>query len=434
MTISRRTLLKGAAGVAGLQLLAPVVGRTGAAFGRTVADPATAARRRLLLIVQHGGSDGLNVVVPRADVAGAARYSVYRKARPSIGFKPEALHPLDLGDDAGHALGLNPALRTVADMYSSGRVAVVQGVDYPGHSFSHFTSQDIWESGFVDQAPSSGWIGRHLDRAGIGEAELRAVGVGTQLPLSLQGEQQLGAGIASIPATRFADGTAGVARARHEALARFGHHRTDDPVRHAVGRISASTVAVVENLQTTKVPPTVAGGFIDQLTTARLLLEDDRLGVEVVVLVQYGYDTHTNAVSRHQALLSTLDDGMDLFWNGMYKGVRKLPPLRPSLASKMLVMTSSEFGRRVRENTPGATAGVDHGGAAPVLLMTGPGSSLVGGIHGEHPGMGTTLAPADNLEMTTDVRRLYQSVLSGWMGDPDPRWGQALSPLPGLFR
>jgi uncharacterized protein (DUF1501 family) len=110
-------------------------------------------------------------------------------------------------------------------------------------------------------------------------------------------------------------------------------------------------------------------------------------------------------------------------------------PLDPVVASRTLLATTSEFGRRIGENS----TGTDHGAAAPMLLV-GPGGTpangavLTAGIHGDHPNMGTTLLPADNLTMTTDLRRVYQSMLEGWLHDPDPAYGAAFAALPGLFQ
>src|SRR5687768_1291675 len=95
MTLSRRQFIAGLGSLAGVQLIGPVVVRAGAAFGQAAVDPASAARRRLVVVFQSGGNDGLNTVIPRGDVAGAARYSVYRKVRPSISYKPEEVLPLD---------------------------------------------------------------------------------------------------------------------------------------------------------------------------------------------------------------------------------------------------------------------------------------------------------------------------------------------------
>ncbi|HUQ39553.1 MAG TPA: DUF1501 domain-containing protein [Acidimicrobiales bacterium] len=435
MPLSRRQFLAGSGGLAGLQLARPLLGQAGAAFG---ADPRLADRRRLIVIFQSGGNDGLNTVVPRGDVAGAPRYSVYRKVRPGLGYAPTATLPLDRPADAGHALGLNPKLTTMHRMYREGRVAVVQGVDYPKHSYSHFTSGDVWQSGEPGQAPDSGWIGRHLDRAGISEAELRAVAIGSGIPLIMRGRSRQGSAITSIASTAFVDGDGAAARARHLAFARYGDHPGNEPVRQAFGRLARSTTSLVGTLHGVKQPANAGSPLANQLLLARTMLQLD-LGVEVVFVQTGGYDTHTGQIARHEKLLDDLDAAIEVLFDGTYRGVRKAEPMSPSLAARTLVMTISEFGRRIGQNGAGqADAGTDHGAAAPVLLI-GPATAprgavhLVGGIHGDHPKMGTVALPADNLAMTTDVRRLYQSVLQQWLGDPDPLYGKGLGPLPGLF-
>ena len=437
MPISRRQFLAGAAGLAGAQVLVPIIGRTGAAFGRTGADPASATRRRLVVIFQAGGNDGLNTVVPRGDVAGAPRYSVYRKVRPSLGYAPEQVLPLELGGDAAHMLGLSPALPTLHRYYRDGRVAVVQGVDYPKHSYSHFTSQDIWQSGEPSQAPHSGWLGRHLDRAGIGEGELRGLAVAGELPLALRGRQQQGMAIRNVQTTRFGDGNAAPAKARHNALTRYGSYPASEPLRHAAGRMAATTVGVVDTLQSAPVPPTTGNPLGDAMVTARAMLEQN-LGVECVFVMQGGYDTHANQRAQQERLLTDLDAALEVFWDGTYRGAAKLPPLGAFLRERTMVMTFSEFGRRIGENGAAAAAGTDHGAAAPLFLIGPPGGGgraprLTAGIHGDHPNMGTPTLPADNLAMTTDLRHVYEAVLQHWLSDTDPLYRRH-PPLPGLFR
>ena len=102
-TISRREFLLGAGAVAG----ASIVGVAGPAFGAAAVDPATATRNRLVVIFLEGGNDGLNFVVPRGDVPGAPRLSVYRKVRPTIDRRyslEEVVEALRWVDE-GHARG-----------------------------------------------------------------------------------------------------------------------------------------------------------------------------------------------------------------------------------------------------------------------------------------------------------------------------------------
>jgi uncharacterized protein (DUF1501 family) len=434
MALTRRRLIQAAGGAAAAHALLPAVGRVGEAFGATGAHPSSRTRNRLVVIQLAGGNDGLNTVVP----TGGRNRDVYRKVRPALAYKASQTLPLDLYGDAEHHVGLNARLKTLHRLYRQGRVAIVQGVDYPNHSYSHFTSSDIWHSGEPGRAADSGWLGRHLDRTGIRTGELRGVGIGSALPLMLRGHRRSGTEIQSIAATRFADGNGAIADARHDALALFDHHAKAEPLRRFAGLGSRQAVDLVDVLS--RVPPAKTTGSTlgDCLMTARTLLGLD-LGVECVYVGAGGYDTHTEQKAQHERLMADVDLALESFFFGTAKG-RPLGTgaLPASLASRTTVMVISEFGRRIGENGTGAGAGTDHGAAMPVLMIgpDGPGATgrrLVPGIHGEHPPMGTTKAPADNLVMTTDVRRLYQSVLTHWLADPDPVYAK-VGGVHGLFR
>lgn len=405
MALTRRQLIAAAGGAAAAHTLLPAVGRAGAAFGKTAAHPDAARRNRLVVLFLDGGNDGLNTVVPTSGRA----YEVYKKVRPTIAVKREQTLRLTSG------LGLTPKLKTLHRLWNERRVAIVQGVDYPDHSYSHFASRDIWHSGEPGRAASTGWLGRHLDRAGVGEGEIRGIGIGTKLPLMLRGSRYSGFEIASIAATRFADGSGAVADARHDALALFAHHTGGEPLRRYAGLGARNAVDLVDVLS--KVPAAKSTGvpLADQLLTARTMLGLD-LGVECVHVRAGGYDTHTDQQPAHDKLLTALDKAIEVFFYGAPGIAGALPS---SLASRTTVLVVSEFGRRIGENGKGVTAGTDHGAAAPVFLI-GPQGRIRHGIHGEHPSMGTTTLPADNLVMTTDVRSVYQAVLDGWLHDPDP--------------
>lgn len=448
MELTRRQFLAGVGGLTGAQLLVPVIGRGSQAFGCTGPDPLSAQRRRLVVIHLYGGNDGLNTVIPMADVSGAPRYSVYKKVRPSLAYDPSptsATCPLPLdrsSDDAAQQLGLNWKLDTLRRLYGAGRVAAVQGVDYPNHSYSHFVSSDIWHSAEPGQGIDSGWLGRHLDRMPSGTGELRGVGVGVVLPLLLRGLASQGLEVQGMPTT-FADGAGAAAQARHAALAQYAQYPADEPVRQFAGIQEAGAGNVVCELETLPVPPSTSNPLAAALLSARSLLENP-LGVECVFIPQAGsYDTHVaqrGPGQPHETQLGQLDDGLEAFYYGTVGGVPLSPaigPLAPAVADRTLIITISEFGRRIGENSGDALAGTDHGAAAPVFLVGPPvpaspdgTAQLMGGLHGAHPDMGTVALPADNLTMTTDVRSVFQGVLQSWLGDPDPALG---TPLPGLF-
>ncbi len=417
MELTRRTVLKGAGTVAGLHVLSPLL--RGAAWG---SDPQYATRRRLIVIDLSGGNDGLNTVVPRT----GSRRAVYEQVRPSIQLAATSLLPLDRGGPDDGSLGLHPSLVTLHQLYQADRLAVVQGVDYPNHNYSHFTSNDIWQAGNPDNIGDAGWLGRHLDRVGVTADQIRAVGIGgQQLAHALRGNNYSGSQINSLGETHFADGTAPGAPTRHTAYGKFDQHTAGEPDRHYYGEVCAGVVYLDQ--ATTGLTAAQPGGLANYLLTARELLTAD-LGVEVVFVTTGGYDTHASQLALHAQLLTDLDQAIEAYYFGTKGGTavtdsggNPIGPIDAAIAAKTLIMTFSEFGRRIGENA----SGTDHGAAAPMLLVgpptPTPGSgapTLVPGLHGDHPDVGTTTLPADNLGMTTDMRSVYQASLTKWINDP----------------
>ncbi|MGH2691853.1 MAG: DUF1501 domain-containing protein [Actinomycetota bacterium] len=449
MALTRREFIGRMAVLAGSQVfLPPIVFRAGKAFGQVEPDPASADRNRLVVIFQQGGNDGLNTVIPRGDISGAARFSVYKKVRPDLHYEPGQTLALDRAGDADQLLGLNPSLTGLHNLYQQGRVAVVQGVDYPNHNYSHFESTDIWHSGQPEQNPDSGWIGRHLDRAGVDVGELRGLGIGNELPLMLRGEISEGTEVASVNQMKFLDGSAAAGNARHSAFARYGDHPLEEPLRNFAGFQARQTVELVDRISSLGAPPRTSNQLANSLLTARILMQEN-LGVECVFVWHSftqnvgGYDTHSAQKPAHEALLRDFDQAIEAFLFGTMGGqpVAGINGALPeALAARTLILSVSEFGRRIGENSTGGGAGTDHGAAAPVFLV-GPspdapvpnGTRLTAGLHSDHPDVGSVALPADNLNMTTDLRRLYQSALHHWLGNPDPDWDTTYPPLANLF-
>jgi uncharacterized protein (DUF1501 family) len=433
MAVTRRTFLRGAGTVAGAAALAPLLPSSAWA----AVDPQARTRRRLVVIDMGGGNDGLNMVVPRT----GPKRDVYTKVRPTIQLPVESLRPLDRGGQDDGSLGFHSALTTLHSLYRSDRVAVVQGVDYPNHNYSHFTSNDIWQAGNPDNIADTGWLGRHLDRVGVAIGELRAVGIQGTLPHALRGRTYSGSQVNSLGETHFSDGQSALAVARHDVYKRYAQHPAEEAARNYYGQLCSGVVAL--DAATRGLTAPAPGGLANAMMTARTLLTAD-LGVEIVFVSTGGYDTHTNELSAHQSLYTDLDQAIEAFLFGTKGGVpitvgavagNGLPapvgtpgtpgtpvgPLDPTVAAETLIMTFSEFGRRIGENA----SGTDHGAAAPMLFVGPPApaagsgaTALVPGLHSDHPDMGTTVLPADNLGQTTDVRSVYQAVLTKWINDP----------------
>jgi uncharacterized protein (DUF1501 family) len=138
----------------------------------------------------------------------------------------------------------------------------------------------------------------------------------------------------------------------------------------------------------------------------------------VVHVAQDGYDTHTSQAQGHERLLATLDAALDAFFTDL---------AARGLAERVLVMTISDFGRRVAENGVRETAGTDHG-AASVMFLAGAG--VRGGVHGVQPDL-QHLDENGNLVPLVDFRSAYATVIERWLGgDAEAVLGAAFPPLP----
>lgn len=114
-----------------------------------------------------------------------------------------------------------------------------------------------------------------------------------------------------------------------------------------------------------------------------------------------GFDTHAQQAGAHNSLLAE--------WSGALRAF--LDDLQASgLHERVLTMTFSEFGRRVKEN---ASEGTDHGAAAPMFLA-GP---VQPGLHGKLPNL-DDLDDGD-IRFDIDFRRVYATVLDwgGWQAE-----------------
>jgi uncharacterized protein (DUF1501 family) len=112
------------------------------------------------------------------------------------------------------------------------------------------------------------------------------------------------------------------------------------------------------------------------------------------------FDTHVFQNNVHRRLLTYTSDAVFAFLQDLERIGR---------ADDVALMIFSEFGRRVPEND---NLGTDHGAANNMFVV---GNQVKGGHYGKLPSL-TKLNPEDNLAYTTDFRRVYQTVIEGWLG------------------
>lgn len=96
---------------------------------------------------------------------------------------------------------------------------------------------------------------------------------------------------------------------------------------------------------------------------------------------------------------------MDMLGSSINAFVREMQ--RQGNYQRVMLLTFSEFGRRVAENSSGGT---DHGTAAPMFIT---GGAFTPGVHGKAPSL-TDLDSGD-LKYTTDFRSVYATVLDKWL-------------------
>jgi uncharacterized protein (DUF1501 family) len=361
------------------------------------ATTAVASGHALIVVQMAGGNDGLNTVVPYAD-------SLYRQARPTLGIAENEV--LLLND----RLGLHPALKALKTLWDNGHMAIVEGVGYPNQSLSHFQAMDIWQTLDLQGRGSQGWLGHYV--AGLVDRDghpFRALDVGTELPLALQSISAPVPVIPSATAYRLYPGAHSAAETRLRAQVLMNLYNSY-PQAAPYAALLESTVrdaqASVQQLQQANVTyhPSVTYPPGPFATGLKLLAEVicQGLGLRVGYITLGGFDTHARQQQVQPQLLQTFAEGISALYQDLSNHGK---------ADDVVIMTWSEFGRRVAEN---ASGGTDHGTAAPLFVI---GNAVSGGIYGEPPDLGN-LDDVGNLKYTTDFRSVYATVLDRWLGAP----------------
>jgi uncharacterized protein (DUF1501 family) len=385
--ISRRQFLEVAGGALALYTTSPLWLRLGTAG----AEPAPAEGRKLLLLLLEGGNDGLNTVVPYG-------HSAYFEKRRSLAYKPEQI--IKLSDST--MVGLAPTLPKLAKHYEARRVGIVQGVGYDKPNLSHFESMDVWQTGRPRHDLATGWLGRYLDHSPAGASVVRAVAIDNKLPTVLVGGEQSGVAVPSFNGFTFFDGSdadpASEPHRLHEAFLAFADAQlTDGPARALLAseRATVQAVRAIQKLGDPKAKPPAT--LAEKVSMAMKLLSSD-LGVEIAIVSLGGFDNHAAENPNHPKLLTEVDNAIDQFM---------IDAAGTGKAGDYMLMTFSEFGRRVEENS----SGTDHGTAAPLFVV---GEGVAGGLYGEQPSL-TNLDGNKNLIRTVDFREVYATILDGWL-------------------
>ncbi len=359
----------------------------------------------LVLVQLLGGNDALNTVVPSD--------GRYRDARPTLALDEASL--LTWGD----GLSVHPALAPLTDLYAGGDLALAAGVGFAGQTRSHFDSRDLWWRASADPS-SDGWLARWIDRAAIDRPDeaMEAIALGAG-PRALAGSS---AAAINDPTDIELDAPAGMDQgAFEEFLLATAAPSPSDPELLSAARGALPAALSAQKIVSEAIESTADDPYGDepvaalglQLTAASSLIRT-RPGLRVVTVGIEGFDTHASQLATHDQLLGQVASSLRNFWDG----------LGDEHQARTLVMTTSEFGRRVAEN---GSAGTDHGRAGVQMVL---GGGVAGGqMIGQH-----RLDALEDGDLPIDVLAddLYGDALR-WLGGPVDEVLGADRPATGLL-
>lgn len=347
----------------------------------------------LVCIFLRGGADALNMVVPFGDQA-------YYDARPLLAFDPPdrrgGVPALALDD----FFALNPDMKPIHELLTSGRMTAIHAVGPPKVSRSHFAAMESMESGTDGEARAgSGWLGRHLmTTAGSQDSPLRAIGWGEKLQTSLRG--YVSATVLQSIADFHLHGDRQQVDSMQSVLSAL-YQNTEAPLgASALGTLDVlNTVAKID---INKYRPSNSASYEDNdlgrglKQTAALIKA--QVGLEAACVDHGNFDTHV-AQGRTDGLMSGLV-------TSLAKNLRAFHDDLLEFEDRVTVIVMSEFGRRVQENGGGGT---DHGHAGAMYIMTP--HIIKKPVVATWPGLNSNFLDNGDLEITTDYRDVLGEIL-----------------------
>lgn len=369
-----------------------------------------AGDRILVVIELAGGNDGLNTVVPHTNPA-------YRRLRSETALDEKDL--LAFTDD----FALNPSLQRLAKR----GVAVIGGVGVANPDGSHFEMQRRWASADIDgkSSPTTGFLGRMADIVGNKDAPAVALGLGSGSSPALVSKWAPSVSIRSINSAEMFlpnrdDGMLTAFQQGFRRLSSTAAPRGATSLRADVGDgmvLALRTAGLVADGGEENEDELPGSDLGRSLASAMRLLRKPDLGLRIVHITHDGFDTHTNTKDQQGQRLAEFDEAVDAFLGAAD---------RRGLGDRIVVATTSEFGRRAKDN---GSNGLDHG-AASVALLAG---AVNPGMHSEYSSL-TKLDSDDNLVATVMMDR-YFATLGSWLGIDHADIVSARSkPIGGVFR
>ena len=351
----------------------------------------------VVFVELKGGNDGFNTLVPYKDPE-------YKRLRENIHVRERFALPLDQQN-----LAMHPHLKELHKVWNTREMAWIQGVGYPNGVLSHFRSMDIIETGsHAEQVLDDGWLSRivpaykqglhgiSVSRDGSSLGPLNSSylnSVSMQSPRMFVNQSKIIKDITPVSST--------------PALAHLTN--TQHQLFEVGNQLRAKMSRSLRQKKTTR-SKGVLGHSLESV--AQMIIAG--IDSPVYKVTQTGFDTHSGQVGRHNNVLFQLDHGLSRFIQSMKNN---------GLWNKVVIVSYSEFGRRISENKGGGT---DHGTASAQFVI---GGGVRGGIYGNAPDL-TRLDSNGNVAHTTDYRQVYATLAQRvWRQHNHPWKGHRIIPF-----
>jgi uncharacterized protein (DUF1501 family) len=392
-SMNRRSLLRGALALGGATFM---VGEATVSASASSPTPADAV---LVVLSLRGGSDGLSLVVPHGDQG-------YYDARPNISIPADQLLvPNDL-------FGLHPNLSPLLPLWNAGQLAAIHATGLTVANRSHFSAMEEIEEADPGSDARIGWLNRLVGTNSDG-SPLQGFGmVGGPPPTELLGPTPLMT-VGSLSNLKVAgddssdNNPAGKRRASLDTL--WGKDKS--LMGTAVRATLQATTDVAPVLATDDNTSTYGGSALGNAMSAAARIIRGNVGTEVITVDQGDWDMHVG--------LGNLNGG-DMLGNANDLGTSIAAFFNDlgDQASKVTLVTISEFGRRIVEN---GNRGLDHGWGN-VMFVAGAG--VIGKQYYLNPKSEWRALSGDlesDLHVTTDYRSVLAEIIAARFGTDNSR-------------
>ncbi len=342
--------------------------------------------RNVIIIQLSGGNDGLNSIIPISN-------DIYHGLRPSIAKKQA--QTLKITND----LAFNDNLKAIKELYDLGEVSIINNVGYPNPNRSHFRSMDIWQTASdTNEYLSTGWVGRYLDANC--QHPYQAIEVDNSLSLAMKGTAINGIAVSDPnqlhKTTREPFFKNLVANTKKEML--------DEDNQGYLYKTMLETYSSASYIyETSKIYKTNTE-YPQNLFAKHLKTIADFIVSGLNTRIYYsslgGFDSHVNQLNSQDRLLKVYSESV----GALVKDLKKNDRFKDTL-----ILTFSEFGRRVKQN---GSRGTDHGAANNVIAIGG--SLKKAGVYNELPNL-SDLDNNGDIKYTVDFRSVYASILNNWL-------------------